>query len=131
MTLARQPIGAVGLFRQKTSLMETPLEKLKKLTAWDTEPTLSGAELDELLAGTSLEDKDGRAPADASWTPTYDVNAAAATGWLIKAGRASSTTETEPDSFYVTSKVFDNCCKMAALYRAKGAAVMSVAEQHE
>ncbi len=111
--------------------METPIEKLKKLTAWDTEPTLSGAELDELLAGTSLEDKEGRASADATWTPTYDVNAAAATGWLIKAGRASSTTETEPDSFYVTSKVFDNCCKMAALYRAKGAAVMSVAEQYE
>lgn len=99
--------------------METPQEKLKKLTAWDTEPALTEDELDELLAAAALEDKDGRAPLVEEWTPTYDINSAVATGWLIKAGRASSTTETEPESFYVTSKVFDNCCRMAKIYRAK------------
>lgn len=111
--------------------METPLEKLKKLTAWDTDPALTEGELNELLAAASLEDKDGLAPSDLLWTPTYDVNAVAAMGWLIKAGRASSTTETEPDSFYVTSKVFDNCCKMARIYRARGITFTSIAENIE
>jgi hypothetical protein len=107
---------------------ETPLEKLKKLTAWNTDPALTEPELDELLAAAALEDKTGLGPLHEDWTPTYDLNAAAASAWLIKAGRASSTTETEPDSFYVTSKVFDNCCKMASIYRAKGKVSLSVAE---
>lgn len=99
---------------------DTPIEKLKKLAAWDIEPALTEDELDEILAGASVADKMGFAPADENWTPTYDLNAAAAAAWLIKAGRASSTTETEPESFYITSKIFDNCCRMASLYRAKG-----------
>ena len=107
---------------------DTPTEKLKKLTARDIEPALTEDELDELLAASSLADNQGRAPADEDWTPTYDLDSAAASAWMIKAGRASSTTETEPDSFYVTSKVFDNCCKMARIYRAKAAVTTSVAE---
>lgn len=99
---------------------DTPLDKLKKLSAWDTAPALTEDELDEVLAGAALEDAAGFAPPDEEWTPTYDLNAATASAWLIKAGRASSTTETAPDSFYVTSKIFDNCCRMAAIYRSKG-----------
>lgn len=110
---------------------DTPQQKLKKLTAWDIEPALTEDEIDELLASSSLEDRSGRAPGDEDWTPTYDLNAAAAEAWLIKAGRASSTTETEPDSFYVTSKVFDNCCRMAQFYRAKGTMTLGVADVHE
>jgi len=100
--------------------MDTPQQKLKKLTAWDTAPALTEPELDELLAAAALEDKAGLHPLHVDWTPTYDLNAAAAAAWLMKAGRASNTTETEPDSFYVTSKIFDNCCRMAKIYRAKG-----------
>ena len=99
--------------------METPLDRLKKLTAWTTEPTLTEPELEAVLATASLADPDGLAPLHEEWTPTYDLNAAAASAWLIKAGRASATTETEPDSFYVTSKIFDNCCRMARLYRTR------------
>lgn len=108
-------------------MADTPQEKLKILTAWDTEPALTEDELDELLLLSSLEDKEGRPPADEDWEPTYDLNSAAATAWLIKAGRASSTTETEPDSFYVTSKIFDNCCRMAKIFRAKSSTTLSMA----
>jgi hypothetical protein len=111
--------------------METPLEKLKKLTAWETEPALTEDEVEELLDAAALEDKDGLAPLHEEWTPTYDLNAAAAAGWLLKAGRASSTTETEPDSFYVTSKIFDNCCRMARIYRAKINMTLSVVRETE
>ena len=100
------------------NMSETAKDKLKKLTAWDTAPALAEAELDELLVQTSTVDADGFSPADDEWVPTYDINAAAAAGWLIKAGRASELTEID-GSGVVTSKVFDNCRAMARIYRAK------------
>jgi len=114
-----------------TTMPDTPQQKLKKLTAWDTDPALTELELDELLVAAALEDKIGLHPLHVDWTPTYDLNAAAASAWLIKAGRASSTTETEPDSFYVTSKIFDNCCKTAKIFRAKRSLSMSVTNIEE
>lgn len=106
--------------------METPKESLKKLTAWDTEPELSEDELDELLAGHSRADADGVSPEDVDWEPTYDLNAAAAAGWLIKAGRSSGTTETDPETIAVTSRVFENCLKLAGIYSAKRSAAPGV-----
>lgn len=99
--------------------MGTPLEKLKLLTAWETEPVLTEGELGEALASSALTDANGLTPANEEWTPTYDINAAAAESWLIKAARASTLTETEPGSGIVTAKVFDNCRAMARMYRSK------------
>ena len=98
---------------------ESSKEKLKKLTAWTTEPALSDVEIDELLAANGMADGEGNSPSSESWTPTYDVNGAAAEGWMIKAGRAAATTETEPDSVQVTSRVFENCIRLARIYSAK------------
>jgi hypothetical protein len=99
---------------------DTPKDKLKKMTAWDVEPALTDDELDDLLAPAGIEDADGLAPSDPDWSPTYDLNAAAAAAWLIKAGRASATVEIDPPgSGIFTSKVFDNCRSMARIYRAK------------
>jgi len=99
---------------------DTPKDKLKKMTAWDVEPTLTDGELDELLIPCCLKDKTALVPSDPSWTPTYDLNLAAANGWLIKAARASSLVEVDPPgSGIMTSKVFDNCRAMARIYRAK------------
>ena len=95
-----------------------PIDKLKQLTAWDIEPTLTEDELDELLAVAAVKDADGLTPEEAEWTPTYDLNTAAARGWLIKAGRAAATVD-EPEAGMVTSKVFDNCRSMARIYASK------------
>lgn len=100
--------------------MESAKDKLKKMTAWDTAPALADAEIDELLDQSALMDAGGLAPLSLEWTPTYDLNAAAAAGWLIKAGRASELIEVDPPgSGLFTSKVFDNCRAMARIYRAK------------
>ena len=64
--------------------METAKDKLKKMTAWDVEPTITDGELDELLVPCCIKDKEGLPPSDPGWTPTYDMNAAASGGWLIK-----------------------------------------------
>lgn len=97
-----------------------PIDKLKQLTAWDAEPFLTADDLDELLSASALEDANGLEPLHEEWTPSYDLNAAAAQGWLVKAGRASATVEVDPPgSGIVTSKVFENCRAMARLYAAK------------
>lgn len=106
--------------------MESAKDKLKKLTAWTTEPVLTDGEVDELLLESGIVDKEGNAPESEAWTPTYDLNSAAAAGWLIKAGRAASTTETAPDSVHVTAKVFENCMRMAKLYSGKRATSVRV-----
>lgn len=106
--------------------METPKEKLKKITAWDVAPELTDVEIDELLAHGAIADAEGNGPASEDWVPTYDINSAAAAGWLLKAGRAASTTETEPDSVIVTSRVFANCLRMSRIYSGKRTANVQV-----
>ncbi len=90
------------------------------MTAWDTEPTLSEDDLNDLLGAAALSDANGLAPVNEEWTPTYDLNGAAVAAWLIKAGRAAATVEVDPPgSGIVTSKVFENCRAMARLYAGK------------
>ncbi len=97
--------------------MET-IDKLKYMTAWNVEPTLSEDELNEILASVALVDPAGCKPTDGDWVPTYDLNSAASQGWLIKAARAAAIVD-EPTAGAVTSTVFDNCRAMARLYSAK------------
>ncbi len=99
--------------------METFEEKLKRMTAWETEPSLTETEIGELLGAASIADKNGASPLNDDWEPSYDLNAAAADGWLMKAGLSASTTETDPDSLRVASKIFDNCLKMVKIYSSK------------
>ncbi len=96
------------------------LDELKLLTAWDAEPALTEAELNDVLAKAALTDAAGVLPSATGWSATYDLNAAAAEAWLIKAARASPTVEVDPPgSGIFTSKVFDNCRKMARIYAGK------------
>ena len=94
------------------------LDQLKLITDWSTSPALSEDELESFLASAALEDAAGLAPLHEEWTPTYDLNAAAAAAWLIKAARAAATVD-EPTAGVVTSKAFDNCRAMARIYTAK------------
>lgn len=90
------------------------------MTAWDSEPALTEDELGATLDAFAREDINGLAPINEEWTPTYDINAAAAQAWLVKAARASTLTEVDPPgSGIVTSKIFDNCRAMARIYGAK------------
>ncbi|MCO5332885.1 MAG: hypothetical protein M9893_02540 [Pyrinomonadaceae bacterium] len=96
----------------------TTLDELKLLTAWESEPVLAEAELDDLLAAASVADAGGRSPDDDGWAPTYDLNAAAAKAWLIKAARAAASVD-EAAEGPATSKVFDNCRAMARFFLRK------------
>jgi len=120
LTWRQHSAKTAGRTRLNKNMPETPIEKLKKMTAWSTEPALTETELTNLLTESSVADAGGFAPLHEEWTPTYDFNAAAATGWLIKAGRSRELTEVDPPgSGITTSKVFDNCRSMARVYAAK------------
>ena len=105
---------------------ETALDKLKRMTAWDADPTLTEDELNATLAAYARQDLNGNTPANEEWQPTYDINAAAAQAWLTKAAKASTLTEVDPGSGIVTSKVFDNCRAMARIYGAKKRLTVSI-----
>ena len=63
----------------------TALIRLKRLTAADQEPTLSDEILAELLLASKRKDKNGVAPSETDWIPTYDLSYAVAEGWATKA----------------------------------------------
>lgn len=108
------------------------LEKLKKMTAWTHDPPLSEDELEDLLAAAAFPDGDGKTPETEGWSPTYDMNKAAADGWLIKAARAASLVAVDPpESGIVTSKVFDNCRAMARIYASRRAGTAKLSTNYE
>jgi hypothetical protein len=102
----------------------TQIEKLKILSAWDTEPVLTETEVEDILTAAATADAEGNSPASDNWVPTYDLNKAAADAWLIKAGRASATVEAGDSAEVATSKVFDNCLAMAREFSKKRSAAL-------
>jgi hypothetical protein len=105
----------------------TSLEKLKLITAWTDDPALTEDELEDVLSETALTDGGGKTPEAEGWTPTYDINKAASEAWLIKAARAAALVEVDPpESGIVTSKVFDNCRRMAQLYADRRSGTTSI-----
>lgn len=102
--------------------MPTGLEKLKLMSAWDTEPAVSEDDLEMVLGLHALTDINGMTPDSEEWIPTYDLIAAAAEVWIVKAARAAALVEVDPPgSGILTSKVFENCMAMARNYRSKRA----------
>lgn len=105
----------------------TPLERLKTIATWETEPVLTETEVEEVLDAAAVADNEGNSPSNDDWSPTYDINKAAAEAWLIKAARASALTEVDPpESGIVTSKVFDNCIVMARFYARRRVSTISI-----
>lgn len=93
------------------------------MTAQDTEPLLSEADLDDLLLLFRRPDTNGNAPGADGWTPTYDLNRAAAEGWRWKAARASELVSVDLDGERLSSnQIFEHCQAMAQMYSRKGTA---------
>jgi hypothetical protein len=98
----------------------TNLQKLSRMTASDSEPVLAVEDLDQLLANCGRPDAAGRPPTDLNWTPTYDLNAAAAEGWRWKAARAGELTSVDLDGTKLSAEqIFDHCERMIGVYSKK------------
>ena len=105
--------------------MESQEEKLKAMLDWESAPQISQSEIDGLLSAAATADSAGRSPEDENWNPSYDLNFAAAMGWAIKAARTATTTQTDPESVNVASRIFKNCLRLARHYPARRSAAVN------
>lgn len=104
--------------------------RLERMTDSASEPVLSAEDIADLLAISSVVDSAGLGPADAGYTPTWDLNRGAAEGWRRKAGRLATHFDfsTDSQSFH-RSQAVDACERMAAQYKRKIAASIPITGQ--
>lgn len=63
--------------------------ELAAMVVADEDPRLPDETLNVLLERAAVRDAAGRLPAAPDWTPTFDLDRAAANGWRLKAGRVA------------------------------------------
>ena len=99
--------------------------ELRRMTQAAIAPGLTDPEIEDLLWLARIDDADGYAPDDASWTPTYghrDLRRAAAEGWRTKAGKLTPEFDAAVGSGteFKRKQQYDMCMAQAAEY-ASGA----------
>ena len=106
--------------------------QLKMKVAFDSFPELSLGELGVIFDSWRLVDRNGVAPGEDGWEPTYNMNAAAAEGWRVKAGKVSDQFRVQGDSqMFAREQVHRHCKAMADIYekRANGQGFASIRSQ--
>ena len=99
--------------------------RLKAMTAWASEPTLSEQEIDALLTQYSIADADGVLPAEEDWVATYNLRGAAKEGWTWKMGRCADLVSADLDGDRMSSnQLFDHCQAMVRKYSGTAAPSM-------
>lgn len=107
-------------------MAETALERLKLMTAWESQPRLTSDELEALLERFALADSDGYAPGDAEWVETYNFRSAAREAWVIKMGRATDLISSDLDGDRMSSnQIFLHCKEMVRKYSGTASPAMS------
>lgn len=100
---------------------------IARMVQSDQEPTLDTTALNALVSYAQRVDVFGLPPSDTSWTPTYDLNAAAAEGWRWKAGSAAGQYDwTSTLQAFKPSQVATMCLAQAKAYAAKVGAAASM-----
>lgn len=93
-------------------------DRIARFTNATEYPELDADDLDELVMLARRSDADGVHFSDTDWTPTYDVYAAAALGWEIKAGKAAGDFRfAEDGQSFSREQVFEHCMQMAKTFR--------------
>lgn len=91
--------------------------RLARMTDADTEPTLSGADLNDLVERAARADTSGLYRDDDAWTPTWDLNAGAAEGWARKASKAAANFNFAEDSQrFDRAQIYAHCAAQAKMY---------------
>jgi hypothetical protein len=83
----------------------------------DAMPALTSEELAQCLTGAAIPDSAGLPPADPHWEPSYDMNRAASSGWVLKAGKvAADYTITIEGRELNRAQMIDNFLKLSKQY---------------
>jgi hypothetical protein len=96
-------------------------ERLVALTGGaDAIPALSPEELADCLLRAAVPDNSNNYVNDDDWTPSYDINRAAANAWRLKAAKlATDYTITIEGRELQRGQMIDNALKMASEYDTK------------
>lgn len=106
-------------------MADSALDKLKRMTAWLSTPTLSGDELQGLLDDYAVIDSEGIDPTDEDWIPTYNLRAAARQGWVLKMGKAADLISTDLDGDRMSAdQIFEHCERMVRKYSGTASPVI-------
>ncbi len=91
--------------------------RLELLILADEDPVLSEAQILAVLTYARRPDPDDLDYEDANWTPTWDLDAAAAEGWRRKAGLAASRFNfAEDGQRFDRAQVYAHCVAQAEYY---------------
>jgi hypothetical protein len=91
--------------------------KLELMVLADEDPALSSDQVADCLTYARRPDEDDNDYADAAWTPTWDLDAAAAEGWRRKAGIAAARFNFAEDSQrFDRAQIYAHCLSQAAEY---------------
>lgn len=99
---------------------EDALSLLSRKVAADSEPALSPEDLNDVLSQAKRADVYGRPPTDENWSPSWEIDWAAAEGWEMKAALAASKNQTITDGRGTASSyLYLNCVRMAEKFRER------------
>jgi hypothetical protein len=94
--------------------------KISRMVEATSEPVLSADDLDDLVDAAARADADGLYRNDPAWTPTWDLNAAAAEGWARKASKAASNFNfSEDGQRFDRAQVYAHCAAQQKMYADK------------
>lgn len=94
--------------------------RLRKMTAAESEPVLTDSDLSAVLYDAQRIDRYGVKPSEEGWEPTYDLNAAAADAWQMKAAAAAGDYDFSADgASYSRSQIVAQCLAMEDRYRKR------------
>jgi hypothetical protein len=100
--------------------------QLARLLEADTDPALTDEDMEDLLINAARPDAQGLTRADANWEPTWDLNAAAADGWLRKASKAVSRFSfAEDGQRFERAQIYAHCIRMQEMYARKAMGTLS------
>lgn len=95
-------------------------ERVAAMAAADINPTIDTDTILALVDDAARADYLGHGPQDAGWEPTYDLNAAAADAWRLKAGLAAAQYSVTTDgATFQRNQIQEHCLAMATHYAAR------------
>lgn len=108
------------------------LTRVKTLSAWEQRPALTEAEVTAAIQAHPTVDRWGLTADVDTWTPTFDIYAAVAELWGIKAGRvAGDFSFTADEAQYDKGEVMAHCLAMEAKYAAMRAGAMNTGQGYD
>lgn len=105
---------------------EVALGILTDRVAAASRPVLSAETLNRVLDQWRTPDAEGRPASDDAWDPSFDLNAAAAEGWRLKAAAVAGDFSFSADgASYSKADVLAHCLEMETKYASRSHGVMA------